>query len=98
MLLNFRFRKFAYDHVIMLTIILFLESIGTGELLVILMFVLFFFGSKKIPELARGLGRGMREMKDAVQGIKNDIHENVNFQEEKKMIDEIKKDLDKPGN
>jgi sec-independent protein translocase protein TatA len=82
----------------MLTIILFLESIGTGELLVILMFVLFFFGSKKIPELARGLGRGMREMKDAVQGIKNDIHENVNFQEEKKMIDEIKKDLDKPGN
>jgi len=82
----------------MLAIILFLESIGTGELLVILMFVLFFFGSKKIPELARGLGRGMREMKDAVQGIKNDIHENVNFQEEKKMIEEIKKDLDKPGN
>jgi sec-independent protein translocase protein TatA len=82
----------------MLAIILFLESIGTGELLVILMFVLFFFGSKKIPELARGLGRGMRVMKDAVQGIKNDIHENVNFQEEKKMIDEIKKDLDKPGN
>ncbi|MFM7902051.1 MAG: twin-arginine translocase TatA/TatE family subunit, partial [Bacteroidota bacterium] len=48
--------------------LLFLESIGTGELLVILLFVLMFFGSKKIPELARGLGKGMREMNDAMRG------------------------------
>ena len=77
----------------MLCIFLFLESIGTGELMIILLFVLFFFGSKKIPELARGLGKGMREMKDAVQGIQNDIRDGVNLEEEKKMIDDVKKDI-----
>jgi sec-independent protein translocase protein TatA len=77
----------------MLCVLLFLESIGTGELMLIMLFVLFFFGSKKIPELARGLGRGMREMKDAVQGIENEIKENVNLDEEKKMIEEVKKDI-----
>jgi sec-independent protein translocase protein TatA len=75
--------------------LLFLESIGTGELLVILLFVLFFFGSKKIPDLARGLGKGMREVKDAMQGIQRDINEGVNLEEEKRMIQDIKKDIDK---
>lgn len=77
----------------MLSIILFLESIGTGELLLILLFVLFFFGSKKIPDLARGLGKGMREMKDAVQGIEQDIKQGINLEEEKKMVEEVKKDI-----
>jgi sec-independent protein translocase protein TatA len=74
--------------------LLFLESIGTGELLVILLFVLFFFGSKKIPDLARGLGKGMREVKDAMQGIENDIKQGVNLEEEKKMIRDVKKDIE----
>lgn len=74
-------------------IILFLQSLGTGELIVILLFVLFFFGSKKIPELARGLGKGMREMKDAAQGIEREIKEGVSLNEEKKMIEEIKRDV-----
>lgn len=78
----------------MLSIILFLESIGTGELLLILLFVLFFFGSKKIPDLARGLGKGMREMKDAVQGIEQDIKQGINLEEEKKMVEDIKKDIE----
>lgn len=77
----------------MLGIILFLESLGTGELILILIFVLFFFGSKKIPELARGLGKGMREMKDAVQGIEREIKDGVNLDEEKKMIEDVKKDV-----
>ncbi len=77
----------------MLCIFLFLESIGTGELILILLFVLFFFGSKKIPDLARGLGKGMREMKDAVQGIQNDIREGVNLEEEKKMVEDVKKEV-----
>ena len=81
----------------MLSVILFLESIGTGELMLILMFVLFFFGSKKIPELARGLGKGMREMKDAVQGIQKDIQDGVNLEEEKKLIDDVKKEMKSPG-
>lgn len=77
-----------------LCMLLFLESIGTGELLVILLFVLFFFGSKKIPDLARGLGKGMREVKDAMQGIENDIKQGVNLDEEKKMIRDVKKDIE----
>ncbi len=77
----------------MLCVLLFLESIGTGELLLIMLFVLFFFGSKKIPELARGLGKGMREMKDAMQGIQNDIREGVNLEEEKKMVEDVKKEI-----
>lgn len=81
----------------MLSVILFLESIGTGELMLILMFVLFFFGSKKIPELARGLGKGMREMKDAVQGIQKDIQDGVNLEEEKKLIEDVKKEVKSPG-
>ena len=36
-----------------------------------------FFGSKKIPELARGLGRAMREVKDASNDIKKEIHDSV---------------------
>jgi sec-independent protein translocase protein TatA len=78
---------------IMLLILLFLESIGTGELLVILFFVLIFFGSKKIPDLARGLGKGMREMKDAMQGIQQDIREGVNLEEEKKILDDVHKEI-----
>jgi sec-independent protein translocase protein TatA len=77
----------------MLCLFLFLESIGTGELIVILLFVLFFFGSKKIPDLARGLGKGMREMKDAVNGIQRDIQDSVNLDEEKKMVDDVKKEI-----
>lgn len=78
----------------MLGLILFLESIGTGELMIIMLFVLFFFGSKKIPELAKGLGKGMREMKDAVQGIERDIKDGINLDEQKKMIDDVKKDIE----
>lgn len=78
----------------MIGLILFLESIGTGELMIIMLFVLFFFGSKKIPELAKGLGKGMREMKDAVQGIERDIKDGINLDEQKKMIDDVKKDIE----
>lgn len=48
------------------------------EILVILLIVLILFGAKKIPELARGLGRGIREFKDATREIKNEINEGVN--------------------
>lgn len=60
----------------MLTI-LFLESLGGGELLLILVFVLIFFGSKNIPSLARGLGKGIREMKDAMNGVQNEIRKGM---------------------
>ena len=45
---------------------LFLGKIGLTEILVILLIVVIFFGCKKIPELMRGMGRGVREFKDAM--------------------------------
>lgn len=57
--------------------LLFFE-VGGGELLLILLFVLIFFGSKKIPELARGLGKGIRELKDASAGIRREIESEAN--------------------
>ena len=44
--------------------------IGGSEIIVVLLFIVIFFGSKKIPELAKGLGKAMREVKDASNEIK----------------------------
>ena len=52
--------------------------IGGPEILVILLFIIIFFGSKKIPELAKGLGKAMREVKDASNEIKKEIRDNTN--------------------
>ena len=52
--------------------------LGTWEIVLILAVVLLLFGGKKIPELMRGLGRGMKEFKDASKGVDN------NHPEEKK--------------
>ncbi|MFD2161810.1 twin-arginine translocase TatA/TatE family subunit [Paradesertivirga mongoliensis] len=51
---------------------------GTPEIMLILLAVLLLFGGKKLPELARGLGRGIREFKDASDGVKREIHRNIN--------------------
>lgn len=49
-------------------------SIGGTEILIILLVVLLLFGAKRIPEFARGLGKGIREFKSATQEIKNEIN------------------------
>ncbi len=46
-------------------------------MLIIALFILVFFGAKKIPEIARGMGKGIREFKDATKEIKNEIDEGV---------------------
>ena len=46
---------------------------GMGEWVVIGLFVLIFFGAKKIPEFAKGLGKGIREFKDAVKDVKKEV-------------------------
>ena len=51
----------------------FIQNIGGGSLLLILVVILLLFGAKRIPELARGLGRGIREFRDATKEIKNDL-------------------------
>ncbi|MCF7805183.1 MAG: twin-arginine translocase TatA/TatE family subunit [Candidatus Marinimicrobia bacterium] len=48
-------------------------SLGPTELIIILAIILLLFGSKKLPELARGLGRGIREFKDATNEITEEI-------------------------
>jgi sec-independent protein translocase protein TatA len=48
---------------------------GGWEWIVIVLFVVIFFGAKKIPEIARGMGKGIREFKDATKEIKKEIEE-----------------------
>ena len=60
---------------------------GMGEWILIGLVVLIFFGAKKIPEFAKGLGKGIREFKDAVSDVKKEVDEagkEVNKIEEKK--------------
>ena len=51
---------------------------GWTEMLIIALFIIIFFGAKKIPEIARGMGKGIREFKDASKEIKNEINEAAN--------------------
>lgn len=53
-------------------------NMGGSEIVLILVVVLLLFGGKKLPELARGLGKGIREFKDASDGVKREIHRNIN--------------------
>lgn len=47
-------------------------GMGIWELLVLLLIVLFFFGAKRLPEIGRSLGEGIREFKDSVQEIEDE--------------------------
>jgi sec-independent protein translocase protein TatA len=62
-------------------------NLGVPELLVILLIILVFFGSKKIPELAQGLGKGIREFRKAAKDIEQDSEEEAPKQEEPKRIE-----------
>ena len=56
-------------------ILSFLGGIGGPEMIVIGLVVLVLFGAKKIPEFAKGLGKGIREFKDAVKDVKHEVDE-----------------------
>ena len=62
----------------MLNSILLFAGLGATEVILIVVVVLLMFGGKKIPELMRGLGRGVREFNDAKSGIKNEIQKGMN--------------------
>ncbi len=62
---------------------LFLGSIGAGEIILIALIILLLFGGKKIPELMRGLGKGVRSFKDGLNEAK---------EEAGKIDEEVKKD------
>ncbi|MGN6164652.1 MAG: Sec-independent protein translocase subunit TatA/TatB [Flavisolibacter sp.] len=52
-------------------------------MLIILLIVLLLFGGKKIPELMRGLGRGMREFNDAKNNVRREIEDGMNEKDQK---------------
>ena len=53
--------------------LLFIGNLGAGEIIVIALIVLLLFGGKKIPELMKGLGKGVRSFREGMNNIANDI-------------------------
>ena len=60
--------------------LLFLGNIGAGEIIIVALVILLLFGGKKIPELMKGLGKGVRSCKDGI----NDIEKEINAEPQKK--------------
>jgi len=67
----------------MTTMFLFLGNLGASELIVIFMVVLLLFGGNKIPELMRGLGRGIREFNSARNSVEDEIRQGMRDAEKK---------------
>lgn len=57
--------------------ILGIMGLGGQEMVLIFMALLLFFGAKKLPELARGLGKGIKEFKDATKEVRENIEDNL---------------------
>ena len=92
--------------------VLFLDSISTGEVVVIFLFVLMFFGAESIPKIARTLGRTIRQVKDATQDLQREIQDSVKdtagdfkgieqsvkktFEETKKSVTSNLSEIEKP--
>ena len=53
--------------------LLFIGNLGAGEIMIIALIVLLLFGGKKIPELMKGIGKGIRSFKEGVNNIENEI-------------------------
>ncbi|MFP9116421.1 twin-arginine translocase TatA/TatE family subunit [Flavobacterium sp. RNTU_13] len=64
-------------------------GIGGGEMFVIILVALMLFGSDKIPEIARTLGKGMRQLKDATNDIKYEIHKSAEVEDIKKTFTDL---------
>ena len=58
-------------------------NLGTGEIIIIAFAILLLFGGKKIPELMKGLGKGIRSFKDGMKDVDNQIDKAVNEPDEK---------------
>ncbi len=74
----------------MQTTMSFISGLGGWEILLIILVLLIFFGAKKIPELARGLGKGIREFKDATNEIKDQLEEGIKDKPNFSQTDSIK--------
>lgn len=72
--------------------LLFLPNIGGYEFLVLLLLALLLFGGKKIPELARGIGKGIREFNSARANIESEIKEGIKEADKKKLQETLKEE------
>ncbi|MFN4813326.1 MAG: twin-arginine translocase TatA/TatE family subunit [Bacteroidota bacterium] len=79
----------------MILLTLLFLNLGGSEVMLILLVILLFFGSKNIPNLARGLGKGMREFREATDGIKREIENSASpvTDEMKKASDDIQQQI-----
>jgi sec-independent protein translocase protein TatA len=59
-------------------------GLGTNEIILIAIVVLLLFGGRKIPELMRGLGRGVREFNDAKSNVRKEIEEGISEKEQQR--------------
>ncbi len=80
--------------------ILFLSDVAGSEVVLILLFILMFFGSKSIPGIAKTMGRTMRQIKDASQDLQNEIKKSgVDIKNDlnlNRMIEETVEDFERP--
>jgi sec-independent protein translocase protein TatA len=67
---------------------------GGGEWILIIVVVLLMFGGKKIPELMRGIGKGMREFNDAKANVKTEIEEGMKEKDKDDEIRQLKQQLE----
>lgn len=62
---------------------LFLQNIGIGEIIIIALIVLLLFGGKKIPELMKGLGKGVKSFKQGVEEAESELKDSLEKKEDK---------------
>ncbi len=67
---------------------------GGSEWILIIIVVLLMFGGKKIPELMRGIGRGMREFNDAKNNVKSEIEEGMKDKDKDEEIRKLRQQLE----
>ena len=65
--------------------VLFLGNLGMQEIILIAFVILLLFGGKKIPELMKGIGKGVRSFKDGVSGIEKEITDAANEEDRKEQ-------------
>ncbi len=66
---------------------------GGSEIIFILLIVVMLFGADKVPELARGLGKGMRQLRDATNEVKREINQSAYKKDIDSSVSNISKDI-----
>lgn len=70
-----------------------LGMIGTQEIILIVIAILILFGGRKIPELMKGLGKGIREFNDAKNNVKSEIEEGIKEKDKDEEIRRLREQL-----